>query len=125
MTIEKTIEKVRKGGAIKSEDIPYQEYTEVGLGGTFATMVQQFDNLAGVIKLAEAEKKELGEKIKLALAEGKVDRARITPQLRVLASQGRTTWIDKTSLLENGVSMDVIEASTKEKKYIKVQTYNN
>lgn len=119
MTMDKIVEKSRAKKE-KGVELPYEPFKEIGLDAVFKKKVEQLDEVLRIIKQAEEEKKGLQEEIKAALSERNRDRVRVD-DLRVLCYQGQTSWIDKEKLLENGVSMDVIEASKGAKSYTVVK----
>jgi len=120
MTIEKAIDnaRVKKGKGI---EIPYEPFKDLGLDAAFKKKVLQLQEVQTILKQAEEEKKQLQEEIKRSLSERNRDRARVDDTLRVLCYEGQTIWLDKEKLLENGVSMDVIEASKNSKSYTVVK----
>lgn len=110
--IEKAIHKSRK----KDDEVPYRHYSDIGLGDEFAALVSSYDETLKAAALLEEEKRKLSKEIQSRLGERKVDRARVGDK-RVLCYEGRTAHINRELLLEHGVSMDVIEESTRSTTY--------
>lgn len=121
MSIEKAIISARAKKE-KGEDIPYQTVEEIGLDAAFKQKAEQFAEVSRIVAQAEEEKKALGEEIKRLLGTRNRDRVHVNDTLRLLCYEGKSVTIDQKKLLENGVSMDVIEASKNIKPYITVKT---
>lgn len=117
--LEKTIHKSKKS-TLNGDDIPYEPYDAVGLPELFAAKVRELSDTTSIIKQLEEEKKTITAFLQTSLSEQKRDRARVD-NLRVLCYEGGSAQINQKKLLENGVSMDIIEASKTKTTYIAVR----
>jgi hypothetical protein len=117
--LEKTIHKSKKSAA-NGEDLPYSPYSSLGLPELFAVKVRELSDTSAIIKQLEEEKKTIQSFLQSCLNDHKIDRARVG-DLRVLCYEGGTAQINQKKLLENGVSMDIIEASKTRTTYLVVK----
>lgn len=92
------------------------DHREAGLGKDFLALVARRQNLKMTRDKIEADLKDLSQKLTIMVAESG-HKTIVTPDWRVTFTQGTNRSISKEKLLEQGVSVKIIEKATKETTY--------